>query len=383
VACDTCHAFVSPMCKDLFVRANKTTILTAAAVTAAAVGVSVATADPASARRKPRTPAAAPAPSVTPSPSATPSPAATPTPTATAQAPQATSVTVGLYAGTGSTGGTAAVASFGSWLGKPVVWGTDYIDPFGSYYPTQLQSWSTWRAQAADRRFVLGLPMLPGGGSFGSGAAGAYDASWRGVASTLVAKGLADTVIRLGYEGNNCGIGPWQACDDPAGYAAMFRHVVDVMRAVPGQHFVFDFDSATGFPSGRKLTGYADYYPGDAWVDVVGQNFYDVWWDHQTATPEQRWANLVNQDGGLAAHRAFAAAHGKPVSFDEWGLYAHDGDTYAGGGDSPYFIGQARAWFAESGPMFQSYFNTDWGGGTMDWFPNAKAEYRTKFGAAG
>ncbi|MGA4539753.1 hypothetical protein ACPA54_07130 [Uniformispora flossi] len=253
---------------------------------------------------------------------------------------------------------------------------TDYIDPFGTYYPTQLGAWKD-----TGRRLALGLPLVPSGGNFAAVVSGTYDSAWKGVAAKLVANGLADTVVRVGYEGNNCGIGPWQACDDPAGYAAAFRHVVDVMRTVPGQHFTFDFDSATGFPTGRKLTGYADYYPGDAWVDVIGQNFYDVWWGHQTATPQDRWSNLVNQPGGLAAHKAFAAAHGKPVAFDEWGLYAHNGDSYAGGGDNPYFIDQAAIWFNASGPLFQSYFDQDWGGATLDAFPNGKAEYRVTFGS--
>lgn len=395
-------------------RLRKTTVTAVTALTAAAV-VSCATAEAAPKRPKPpkpspsstasatrsatatpsapattsptpttptsptptRTTAPTPAPTTA---TATPAPTSPPTPTATQTVAMPTE-TLGVYSGTGSTGGTAAVATFAGWLGKPVAWATDYIDPFGTYYPTQLASWQTWRAQAPDsRRFVLGLPLLPKGGRFAQGSAGAYDNSWRGVASTLVAKGLADTVVRVGYEGNNCNIGPWQGCDDPSGYAAMFRHVVDVMRSVPGQRFVFDFDSATGFTPGRKLTGYADYYPGDAWVDVIGQNFYDVWWQHPAATPEQRWTNLVTQNGGLAAHRAFAAAHHKPVAFDEWGLYARNGDSYAGGGDNPYFIRAAKAWMNEANPLFQSYFNQDWGGGTMDWFPNAKSAYKSEFG---
>lgn len=282
---------------------------------------------------------------------------------------------LGVYSGTGSTGGTAAVGMFGSWLGSPVPVATDYIDPFGTYYPTQLDAWKN-----TGRRLALGLPLVPDGGSFAAVASGTYDAAWTGVAAKLVANGLADTVVRVGYEGNNCSIGPWQACDDPAGYAAAFRHVVDVMRAAPGQHFAFDFDSATGFPVGRNLTGYADYYPGDAWVDVVGQNFYDVWSGRPAATPQDRWSHIVDQPGGLAAHRAFAAAHGKPVAFDEWGLYADNGDSYAGGGDNPYFVDQAAAWFDSSDPLFHSYFDQDWGGATLDAFPKGKAEYRLKFG---
>lgn len=317
-------------------------------------------------------PKAAPTPTATPT--VTPTPTATPT--ATAQPVASTPGRLGVYSGTGSTGGAAAVGTFASWLGSPVPVATDYIDPFGTYYPTQLGAWKD-----TGRRLALGLPLVPNGGTFAAVASGTYDSVWKGVAANLVANGLADTVVRVGYEGNNCGIGPWQACDDPAGYAAAFRHVVEVMRTVPGRHFMFDFDSATGFPTGRKLTGYADYYPGDAWVDVIGQNFYDVWWGHQTATPQDRWSHLVDQPGGLAAHKAFAAAHGKPVAFDEWGLYAHNGDSYAGGGDNPYFIDQAAAWFNASGPLFHSYFNQDWGGATLDAFPNGKAEYRVKFGS--
>ena len=71
-------------------------------------------------------------------------------------------------------------------------------------------------------------------------------------------------------------------------------------------------------------------WPGDDLVDAVGVDFYDGWpaitdqatWDAQLYRTE-----MGDQPYGPGAWLRFAAAHGKPLAFSEWGL--RDGDRPA------------------------------------------------------
>ena len=81
----------------------------------------------------------------------------------------------------------------------------------------QLGVWSKWRTFAPGRRLVLSVPMLvgpwnrsgpktgPHAGepvSLAKGAAGEYDAHFEVLGRNLVKWGLADTIVRLGWEFN-------------------------------------------------------------------------------------------------------------------------------------------------------------------------------------
>jgi hypothetical protein len=62
-----------------------------------------------------------------------------------------------------------------------------------------------------------------------------------------------------------------------------------------------------------------DYYPGDRYVDVVGDDLYDI-------RGKAEWA---------AAERLYAAHPSKPFSFPEWGLW---------GVDEPAFVAKMADW---------------------------------------
>ncbi|MFG3495172.1 glycosyl hydrolase [Streptomyces sp. NPDC047886] len=292
-------------------------------------------------------------------------------------APSAGAVTsppLGVYVGPGK---TAVVNDFQTWLGRSPVAATDYVDPSENTQWNQyaMTYWGDWKRAEAGRRFVLGLPLLPKGGNFADGLSGRYDRQFQDLADMMIENGLGDSVVRLGYEGNNRIIGPWQGTDDPAAYRAMFRRVVTLMRARAGAAFQFDYNMAVG--AAGKVTSFETLYPGDAYVDIVGLNIYDVWWQHPGATPAERWNHTLTTRMGVNDFKAFAAAHDKPVSYPEWGLY-RKGDSYAGGGDSPYFIDRMAELVRDA--RYQAYFNLDWGGGTLDEFPEGKARYKLRFG---
>ena len=128
-------------------------------------------------------------------------------------------------------------------------------------------------------------------------------------------------------------------------------------------------------------------YPGDAYVDSVGQDVYDQKWGDSHATPEARWNSLVDaKHQGLQFWTDFAAEHNKPVSFAEWGLVAPGASMAHGGagGDDPYFIARIHDWFADHDTAFEIYFDRTSGDGDhlLAHFPEAATAYRQLFGAA-
>jgi hypothetical protein len=79
---------------------------------------------------------------------------------------------------------------------------------------------------------------------------------------------------------------------------------------------------------------------------------------------------------------AYAAAHGKPVVFPEWGL-AIRGDGHGMGDDSAY-VQEMAAWISSHNVAFDIYFNFDVSGQvdaiTDGHFPSSLATYRSAFG---
>ncbi len=76
-------------------------------------------------------------------------------------------------------------------------------------------------------------------------------------------------------------------------------------------------------------------YPGDDVVDYIGLDVYDF--KHEGSV-EERWNTFyLKAPFGLEWHRDFAARHGKPMSYPEWGV--------GNFGDNPYFIQQMHDWF--------------------------------------
>jgi Glycosyl hydrolase family 26 len=191
-------------------------------------------------------------------------------------------------------------------------------------------------------------------------AAGEYDEVYQAAAYRLVDAGLEDAVLRIGHEFDAVWY-PWSAQASCEGYAAAFRHVVDVVRQVSP---AFRIEWTGGL---RRFAESAECaYPGDEYVDIVGMTVFDkggpiAEFSRETGTwrnPEATWASQFVPR--LQFHHDFAVAHGKPVSYPEWGLVATDAGAY--GGDNPTFIRSMAAWLRSlpaTGPgslVYHSYF---------------------------
>jgi hypothetical protein len=177
-------------------------------------------------------------------------------------------------------------------------------------------------------------------------AAGADDARFRALGTLLVRDGFAGAIINLGREMNASWYN-WseQMCPrtEPDCFALAWRHAVDAMRSVPGQHFRFLW---TVYPNSAAA---ADAWPGAAYVDMVGTDIYDWYGGPDDTYPHTasgqldhnaRWRQILTQPGGLDWLAQLSALTGKPIVIPEWGLDFHS----FGGQDDPAFITRMLAW---------------------------------------
>ena len=207
-------------------------------------------------------------------------------------------------------------------------------------------------------------------------AAGDYKGHATQLGASLVAAGLANSVIRLGSEGN----GTWEA--DFMGtrkveqnlWARCFASEVTGLRRATGEHFLIDWNPNAcvgNYP-------YANYYPGNAYVDILGLDLYDV--GCLTPTTSLTFSQLANEPAGLTLFERFANAKGKPMSFPEWGL------STIPSGDDPGYIDGIGSVVAKGDFAFETYFDAvgihtkalPLGSRT----PRSLAAFRTWFGSA-
>jgi hypothetical protein len=255
----------------------------------------------------------------------------------------------------GSTASDDAQRQLSAWLnGAPVQVAHTYLpgnawsDIEGS--ATLLGPWASWRSAEPDRLLVVGVPILPDNEAhvvdgqvrtlLRQGAAGAYDAHFTALSRLLVALGAADAVLTPGWEMNGstytsrCG-------PDPVAWKAYWRRIVTAMRAVPGgRRLRFDFAPTRG----ADAHPWPDCYPGDDVTDVIGMDSYDLAGDDPSRSAD--FAEYVNEPYGLLAQVRFAAAHRKPVSYPEWGMY--------GSGDDPAYVRGMLHWIATHDTLYQT-----------------------------
>jgi Glycosyl hydrolase family 26 len=210
------------------------------------------------------------------------------------------------------------------------------------------------------------------------GAAGQDDQYFRSFAEQLVQGGQAAATIRIGWEMTGDWFA-WTGAKDPADWVGAYRSAVTAMRSVAGQQFTFDWNVSLGFADPVPL------YPGDAYVDLIGADHYDA--SFGSISPSDHaavWAAYVNAPKGLNWLAGFAKAHGKRMSFPEWGLSNRcDGH---GGNDDPYFIQAMHDWMSQHDVAYEAYYESADAGVCATFamssgkFPEATALYRKLFG---
>ena len=261
--------------------------------------------------------------------------------------------------------------------GSDQTW-SDWTDPW--FTGPAGSAYTSWIAQDPQvRQMVLGISLIPSSiqtanplGWEQSCAAGNFDSYATQLGTNLVAAGLQNSVIRLAWEMN----GPWEGdfvgttTQEQGLWATCFANEVTSLRQAAGEHFLIDWN-----PNACTETiPYANYYPGNAYVDIMGLDFYDVSCDSPNTAVS--FAQLAGVPSGLTSFEAFAAAQGKPMSFPEWGLVATPS------GDDPAYIAGVGAAVDNGDFAFQQYFDVT-NGGTMllnSSTPLSIAAYKQYFG---
>jgi hypothetical protein len=223
---------------------------------------------------------------------------------------------------------------------------------------------TSWVAEAPQtRQLVLQVDLIPTNLANinnplaweQSCAAGDFDSYATQLGDNLVAAGLQSSVIRLGPEMN----GNWE--NDSMGnttqeqnlWATCFANEVTGLRQAAGEHFLIDWNPNACTQS----VPYSNFYPGNAYVDIIGLDFYDV--SCETPSTVLTFAQLNNEAYGLASIQAFATAQGKPMSLPEWGL------ATGPEGDDPGYIEGVGAAVANNDYAFEAYFDAGTGIGVI------------------
>jgi hypothetical protein len=286
-------------------------------------------------------------------------------------------------------GSRKSLIGFGKWRGQPV----KIAHRFAAGRTWSDLELSTLSSNFGYRRqTVISIPMLPrgdAGASLKVGASGGYNAHWLIAGERLVAEGMGNAIVRPGWEFNQKWP-RWAARSDPSGYAGYFRQIVDTMRSIPGEAFRFEWSPSASYQGWDPRTA----YPGNAYVDMIGLDQYDLWYNHPAATPWQRWNFIVNSngpaaEGGLRFWATFAQDLGEPIALSEWGLtnkYAPmAGPHGGGGGDDPFYIRQMHHWLASHGIAYEAYLDSNAPDGHHklddNEFPKAAGVYRALWGS--
>ncbi|MEU4488173.1 glycosyl hydrolase [Streptomyces purpurascens] len=272
----------------------------------------------------------------------------TPAPATTTPAPGEEAPAVGVFLKSDARG-VARMPLFSHWLGgtelragHTYLPGHRWRDIEGA--PGFLDVWAHWRNKKADRMLVLNVPMQERNEEGVSdsevrrllqrGAAGEFDHHFRVLAERLVELKVPDTVLVLGWEMN--GTTYTHRCGpDPEAWKKYWNRIVTTMRSVPGQNFRFDFTPSRG----RDAVPWTKCYPGDDTVDIIGMDSYD-----QPAG--MSFEQQVKEPYGLQDHVDFAKAHGKPISYPEWGLFRN--------GDNADYMRDMLAWMEEHKPLYNT-----------------------------
>jgi hypothetical protein len=249
---------------------------------------------------------------------------------------------------------------------NPMPTWSDWEQPW--MFSTTGDNFDSWLAASSAHQVVMGMDLIPQSVSDNNDpltwesacAAGNYDSEATQLAKNLVSYGAGGIVIRLGIEAN----GAWEAdytgssSTELSDWAQCYDNEVTAMRAVPGTHFLFVWNPnicTQDFPLDQ-------WYPGNSYVDIIGADAYDQDCGTLKSVSQEGWSAYANDSSANTPNdpnfpslnnvEAFAVAHGKPMSFPEWGL----GD---GTPDDATYVNDLGQMFNSDDFAFQSYFDVN------------------------
>ncbi len=289
-----------------------------------------------------------------------------------------------------SVGDPSQVTALGQRIGTHIAIGSDYLSD--KSWTDINDSWNIANWAGTGYRMVWGVPMLPvSGATLATGATGAYDQYFVAVAKDLVAHGQGNSVLRLGWEFNQKSY-PWYAAGQASSFVAYWRHVVTAMRGVSGAAFSFEWNPAMGDNGGgdKAMGDFSAYYPGDAYVDVVAMDVYDINWNYYPGEGPE-FSGIQSRTWGLNWLASFAGQHAKPLAIAEfglgWGGSSGNGRPYSGsgtvsGGDDPAFVRDMAAWMRQHDAVISGFWDNNFSSIENGKNPLTAAQIKTEFGSS-
>ena len=204
--------------------------------------------------------------------------------------------------------------------------------------------WMILQVKSIDAPIRWSIPLFANGGTLAQGAAHAYDSYYVAAAKKLLAAAgtQSEIMVRMGEEFNANWM-PWAAAGKEADFIKTYQNFVDAFRSVSNK-FKFEWNVNIG-----GTMDPAKAYPGDAYVDYIGMDFY---WDSTQSwsikDPTQAFNYFKNTAYGLQWFENFAAAHGKPSAYSEWGLNSTNGAVY---------VDLVKKWFDTHNVAYELYFD--------------------------
>lgn len=263
----------------------------------------------------------------------------------------------------------------------------DWETPWMFRYPPD--GWDAWLAASSKHQVIMGQDLVPQSVSTTSNplawekpcASGDYNNYATTLAKNLVSYGAGNIVIRLGVEAN----GSWEAdyvgttATEMSDWAKCYDNEVKSMRAVHGEHFLFVWNPnicTADIPLNK-------WYPGNSYVNIIGADAYDKDCGTLKTVAQEGWTPYYTDSSNGSAKNAdfpslrnieaFAVAHGKPLSFPEWGLSTGDDDAA--------YVNNLAKMFNSDDFSFQTYFDDEDDGiaplGSA--IPKATAAYAKEF----
>ena len=189
---------------------------------------------------------------------------------------------------------------------------------------------------------------------------GQFDSYIRSIGRGFVNGGAPRAVLRLGWEANRLNGFPWAVTGDGSDYKRCFRRWVSILRTVPGQRFIIDWNmqDKSVFPPDQM-------YPGNDVVNIIGINVYDRCRPVRTQAQYDFWMNAKHKDGrnprGPKSWVEFARQRGKKLSIPEWGVGGPSVVKACAepGFDNPMFVRNWHAFLSANAGIlaYEGYFN--------------------------
>ena len=276
----------------------------------------------------------------------------------------------GAFVNWGSEGRERTLQAWEKWLGQAPssVLGVDFYAQ-STWEDFSKLNWvpGIWKKLNPSRNVVWSVPLTVKGTPLAEVADGSHDAEFE-AAAKAIAEAQPKAIIRLGWEMNLID-SPWFARGQEADYISAYRRVVGIFRRYSSD---FKYDWCPGW--GPQELAADLTYPGDDVVDTIGLDVYDF---KLEGSPQERWDTYyLKAPFGLQWQRDFARAHGKRMSYPEWGVGQN--------GDNPFFVQQMHDWFMQNQDniAYAAYFDVDGLWPTQidnGKFPNSQKLFRKLF----